>query len=305
MKVGIRLPQTGKNAKLKNVIYLAEAADSNGFDSLWVLERLLWPISPQTQYPSGNFPQDWQIVLEPLELLSFVEAITKKIYLGTSVIDMLFHNPVILAKRFATLDVLSSGRALAGLGLGWSKDEFQASNVPFEQKGRRADEFLQLLKSIWSDEITEFKGDFYTIPPSKIGPKPIQNPHPPVFLGGSSPNTFLRMARYADGWIGVVHDNLEQLQDSLNMLKQKVNEADRKPKDFEIIVITYPNIVEHDTKKEKRRAFTGSMNQVGIDIERLKKMGVGHIILNYNRSVIEDDMNAIIDISKQLMSYAR
>src|SRR6266540_2338087 len=150
MKVGIRLPQTGKNAKLKNVIYLAEAADRNGFDSLWVLERLLWPISPQTQYPSGNFPQDWQIVLEPLELLSFVAAITKKIYLGTSVIDMLFHNPVILARRFATLDVLSKGRAIAGLGIGWSRDEYEVSGIPFKDRGKRADEYIQILKQIWT-----------------------------------------------------------------------------------------------------------------------------------------------------------
>ena len=88
MKVGIRLPQTGEHAKPENVIYLAKLADKSGFDSLWVLERLLWPISPQTLCPStptGNFPQDWQNVLEPLELLSFVSAITEKIYLGTSV----------------------------------------------------------------------------------------------------------------------------------------------------------------------------------------------------------------------------
>src|SRR6476659_8133340 len=164
MKVGIRLPQTGEHAKPENVIYRAEAADKTGFYSLWVLERLLWPITPQTKHPStstGNFPQDWQNVFEPLELLSFVAAITKKIYLGTSVIDMLFHNPVILAKRFATLDILSRGRALAGLGLGWSKDEFLASNIPFEHRGRRSDEFIRLLKSIWSDETIEFNGRFY------------------------------------------------------------------------------------------------------------------------------------------------
>ena len=93
-------------------------------------------------------------------MLSFVAAVTEKIYLGTSVIDILFHNPVILAKRFATLDVISCGRALAGLGLGWSKDEFLASNVPIEHRGRRADEYIRLLKSIWSDEIIEFNGQF-------------------------------------------------------------------------------------------------------------------------------------------------
>ena len=308
MKVGIRLPQTGKHAKPENVIYLAEAADKSGFDSLWVLERLLWPITPQTKHPStptGNFPQDWQNVLEPLELLSFVAAVTKKIYLGTSVIDMLFHNPVILAKRFATLDILSRGRALAGLGLGWSKDEFLASNIPFEHRGRRADEFIRLLKSIWSDETIEFNGQFYTIPPSKIGPKPVQEPHLPIYLGGSSPRTFSRMAKYANGWIGVIRNDLDQLQITLNLLRREVVNSNRNPEDFEIVVIIYPNVSERVTQEERRSAFTGTIGEIGNDIDRLKKMGVGHIILNYNRSMIEDDMNAIIDTSKQILTYAK
>jgi probable F420-dependent oxidoreductase len=308
MKVGIRLPQTGEHAKPENVIYLAEAADKSGFDSLWVLERLLWPISPQTHHPStptGNFPQDWQNVLEPLELLSFVAAITKRIYLGTSVIDMLFHNPVILAKRFATLDVLSDGRALAGLGLGWSKDEFLASNIPFEHRGRRADEFIHLLKSIWSDEIIEFNGQFYTIPPSKIGPKPVQEPHLPIYLGGSHLNTFSRMAKYANGWIGVVRNDLAQLQITLDLLRREVDIANRNSADFEIVVIIYPNVTELSTEEAKRLAFTGTMEQIGNDIDRLKKTGVGHIILNYNRSLIENDMNAIIDTSKEILTYAK
>lgn len=302
MKVGIRLPQTGKQAKLENVIHLAEAADKNGFDSLWVLERLIWPMSPQS---NEKFPQDWQNVLEPLELLTFVAAITKKIYLGTSVLDMLFHNPVILAKRFATLDVLSGGRALAGLGIGWSRDEFLASNIPFEQRGRRADEFLRLLKSIWTEETIEHKGQFYTVPRSKIGPKPIQRPYLPIYLGGSSPNTFSRMVKYANGWIGVVRNNLDQLQITIDVLKRKVVEARRNPDDFEIIVIIYPNVSELKAKEEKRLPFTGTIEQVGNDISKLKTVGIGHIILNYNRSSIEDDMNAIINMSKRLLTHAR
>ena len=270
--------------------------------------RLFWPITPQTEHPStstGNFPQDWQNVFEPLELLSFVAAITKKIYLGTSVIDMLFHNPVILAKRFATLDILSRGRALAGLGLGWSKDEFLASNIPFEQRGRRADEFIRLLKSIWSDETIEFNGQFYTIPPSKIGPKPVQKPQLPIYLGGSTPNTFSRMAKYANGWIGVVRNDLDQLQITLDLLRREVVNSNRNPEDFEIVVIIYPNVNEQVTQENRRLAFTGTIGEVGNDIDKLKKMGVGHIILNYNRSMIEDDMNAIIDTSKQIMTYAK
>jgi len=301
MKVGIRLPQTGKQAILENIINLAKEADEKGFDSLWVLERLLWPLSP---HPGENFPPDWQEVLEPLELLTFVAAITNRIKLGTSVIDMFFHNPIILAKRFATLDLLSGGRAIAGLGIGWSKDEFLASNIPMEKRGKRADEYIQLLKSIWSDEIIEFNGEFYNVPQSKIGPKPVQKPTLPIYLGGSNPNTFSRMAKYANGWIGVVRNNLDQLKVTLRLLNQKVIEADKNPDNFEIILIIYP-ILKQIPQKENRLPFTGSMEQVGNDIARLKEMNIGHVILNYNRSNIQDDMNTIIEVSKQLLLYAR
>lgn len=301
MKVGIRLPQTGQQAIIENIITLAKAADENGFDSLWVLERLLWPIYP---HPGENFPQDWQEVLEPLELLTFVATITKRIKLGTSVIDMLFHNPVILAKRFATLDLLSGGRAIVGIGIGWSKDEFLASNISMEKRGKRADEYIQILKSVWSDEIAEFHGQFYDVPLSKIGPKPVQKPILPIYLGGSNPNTFSRMAKYANGWIGVVRNNLDQLQITLNLLNQKVVEADKNPDDFELILIIYPN-VKQISEKENRLPFTGSIEQVGNDIERLKEMNIGHVILNYNRSAIQNNMNTIMEISQQLQQYTR
>jgi len=281
MKVGIRLPQTGKHATPER--YLAETADKSGFDSLWVLERLLWPTSPLTPHPgtpNGSFPEDWQNVLDPLELLTFVAAITKKIFLGTSVIDMFFHNPVILARRFATLDVLSSGRALAGLGIGWSKDEYVASNIPFEQKGMRADEFIRLLNQIWLEQTIEFYGQFYTVPVSKIGPKPIQKPELPLYLGGASSNTFSRMVKYANGWIGVVRSDLRQLEVTLDLLKREVVKAHRNINDFEIIVIIYPNVTERRNEAENVSNFTGTIRQVGNNIKGLEKLGVGHIILN-------------------------
>ncbi|MFZ0512807.1 MAG: LLM class flavin-dependent oxidoreductase [Candidatus Nitrosopolaris sp.] len=125
MKIG---SQTGKNrATRENIIRLVQEAEDSGFDSLWVLERLIWPVNPQNQYPEtkdGKFPEDWQYIFDPLETPTFVAAITDKIALRTSmlwlvesIIDILFHNPVILARRFATLDVLSKGRSIAGFGI--------------------------------------------------------------------------------------------------------------------------------------------------------------------------------------------
>ena len=115
MKVGVSLPQAGQQATRENVIQMAKNAESEGFDSLWVFERLLWPINPQTPYggtPDGSLPIEYQIVLDPLETLTFVAAHTSKIVLGTSVIDILFHNPVVLARRFATLDILSESTTI-------------------------------------------------------------------------------------------------------------------------------------------------------------------------------------------------
>jgi probable F420-dependent oxidoreductase len=199
MKIGIVLPQTGQQATRDNVIELAQKSEKEGFDSLWVFDRLVWPLEPQTSYrgtADGTLPDDMQNVFDPLETLTFVAANTRKIALGTCVIDMLFHNPVILARRFATLDVLSEGRVICGLGIGWSKDEYQASNIPFEHRGKRANEFVQTIKKIWTDDIVEFKGEFYNIPPSKIGPKPIQKPYIPIYLGGYNPKIFSRIVKY-------------------------------------------------------------------------------------------------------------
>jgi alkanesulfonate monooxygenase SsuD/methylene tetrahydromethanopterin reductase-like flavin-dependent oxidoreductase (luciferase family) len=135
LKVGLVLPQIGQQAARENVIQMAKNAESEGFDSLWVFERLLWPINPQTPYvatPDGSLPVEYQNIFDPLETLTYVAANTNKITLGTSVMDMLFHNPVILARRFATLDIFSEGRAIAGFGIGWSKDEYQVSNIAFQ-----------------------------------------------------------------------------------------------------------------------------------------------------------------------------
>ena len=110
-----------------------------------------------------------------------------------------------------------------GFGLGWSKDEFDASGIPFKNRGARADEFLQVLKSIWTDDVAEFKGKFYNIPASRIGPKPVQKPHIPIILGGFSPNAFPRVAKYANGWMPIAgFGPLEQIEQAIGGLKQRL-----------------------------------------------------------------------------------
>lgn len=316
MKVGLVLPQAGQQATKENVIQMAKNAESEGFDSLWVFERLLWPINPQTPYvgtPDGSLPIEYQIMLDPLETLTYVAANTNKIALGTSVMDMLFHNPVILARRFATLDILSEGRSIAGFGIGWSKDEYQASNIPFQNRGKRADEFIQVLKRIWTDDVVEFKGKYYNIPASKIGPKPIQKPHPPVYLGGFSPNTFSRIVNYdTNGWLAVVGGPLEYLDNTIKTIKDIANKANKDPNKFKVILLAHLNVALDSkgqstttTNEDQRFPFTGTIDQIGNDIKRIKQMDIDHIIFGYVFVPIGRDVNKILDLTKQLAKFAR
>lgn len=311
MKAGILLPQSGESATRENVLYIAKESEEEGLDSLWVFERLLWPIKPKTPYvatPDGSLPVQYQNVLDPLETLTYLAGHTNQISLGTCLIDMLFHNPVVLARRFATLDVLSQGRVIPGLGIGWSKDEYEVSGVPFDHRGQRTNEFLQMLKRIWTDEVVEFKGQFYSIPASKIGPKPMQKPHPPILLGGFSPKTFLRIVNYADGWLPVAgFGPLEQLEQTINCLREDARKANKDPSKIRIFALTYPSVLESSSSssEQHRLPMTGTVDQIGTDINQIKAMGVEHIIFGYAFSPLGKEMKKMVETTTQLARFAK
>ena len=312
MKVGIVLPQTGESATRENVLYIGKEAEKEGLDSVWVFDRLLWPLKPQTPYggvPNAPIPVEYQNILDPLETLTYLAANTDQISLGTSIIDILFQNPIILARRFATLDILSGGRVIAGLAIGWSKDEYDASGIPYKHRGARADEYMQVLKRIWTDDVVEFKGQFYGIPASKIGPKPVQKPHPPILLGGYTPKTFPRIVNYADGWIPIAgFVPLEQQEQAINGLRESARKANKDPSNIRIFVLTYPNVLDSSSSSssnQQRSPLTGTIDQIGSDVERIKAMGAAHIIFGYAFSPIGRDMKKIIEITKQLAKFAK
>jgi probable F420-dependent oxidoreductase len=288
MKVGITLPNLGIQATRDNILQTATQAEKEGFDSVWTITRILWPLKPQTPYPAspdGSLPVEYQTAFDPLDVLTYVAASTSKIALGTSVIDMFFYTPIMLAKRYATLDVLSQGRVMSGLGLGWSKDEYQASNIPYANRGERADEFIQVMKKIWTDDVVEFTGKYYNIPASKIDPKPIQKPSIPIYLGGFTPNTFSRITKYnLNGWLGVVVGPLEYIENSIKSIKEQASRLNKNPDNFRIIILAYPNVTDGQSSKsnENRSPFSGNIDEIGNDIRRVKNMGADHIIFGYN-----------------------
>ena len=311
MKVGLVLPVTGIQATRENITQVAKDAENEGIDSLWVFERLLYPLDPQTPYPAtpdGSLPTEYENVMDPLQTLGYLAGITERIALGTSILDMLFHNPVILGRSLASLDILSKGRKICGLGLGWSKDEYDVSNVPFDHRGKRADEMIDSLKRIWTNDVVEFDGHYYHIPESKIGPKPVQKPHIPMYLGGFSQNVFTRIVNYdLNGWLGVLAGPFEYLENSLTSIKESAKKANKDPNKFRVILLTYPNILDSQDSSDKnqRMPMTGSVEQIGTDIEKIKQMGIDHIVFGYNFAPIYQDVSNIVKVTKQLSKFAR
>jgi alkanesulfonate monooxygenase SsuD/methylene tetrahydromethanopterin reductase-like flavin-dependent oxidoreductase (luciferase family) len=163
------------------------------------------------------------------------------------------------------------------------------------------------LKKIWTNDVVEFKGRFYNIPASKIGPKPAQKPHPPILLGGFSQQTFSRTVNYADGWIGVAgFGPLEQLEQAINSLKESARKADKDPSKISIYMCLYPNILESDfTPNQPRTPISGTIDQIGSDIEQIKAMGTDHIIVGHLFSSVGRDMKRMVEVTKELARFAR
>jgi len=274
MKIGFALPNIGLVGTADGISQVARRAEALGYESLWTIERLLWPVQPQTPYPAtpdGLLPEPYKHILDPLDTLTFAAAQTKTISLGTSVLDIPYYNPVVLARRLTTLDQLSSGRLRLGLGLGWSKDEMDASGASMPQRGARADEFLQVLKAIWTTNPAEFHGKFYHLPKSYIDHKPVQKPHPPIYMAAFAPAALKRVATAADGWnpVAIPPDGMAQMFGSI---KQMAQEAGRDPSSLRMVVRANVEITDKPLGKD-RMIFTGTLEQIQEDV--LACQGIG------------------------------
>ena len=278
MRIGVTLPSMGHLSQPNNLVEAAKEAERLGYDTLWVADRLLYPIKPRTKYqvtPDGSLPDFYKRVLDPIEALTFVAAHTSRIGLGTSVLDIPFYNPVTLARRLMSLDILSNGRLRAGFGLGWSVDEFEAAGANQKERGARADEFLAALKAIWTEDPVEFHGKYFSVPRSIIGAKPVQKPHPPIYLAAYAPAALKRAATLANGWMPVGIP-LEGMTAMIAQLRQLAKDAGRDPLALEVIVGANISIAPQALGAD-RPIFVGSLDQVKKDIEDVKKLGADEI----------------------------
>lgn len=305
MRLGFALPQIGSAAGPAALITVAQRAEALGFDSLWVLDRTLYPVNPRAPYPvgDGTLPVKYKNVLDPLETLTFAAAHTSRVAIGTSVLNLPWYNPVLLARQLATFDVLSGGRLRVGFGIGWSPDEYEAAGTSWQDRGKRADELIEALKTIWTTDPVEFQGQYYRIPKSFIGPKPVQKPHPPIYMAAFTLPAMKRVAKEADGWFPVLIP-IGGLAQMFEGIKGMAQEAGRDPAALELIVRA--NVEISDAALGKERAdFTGTLEQIADDVVATRKLGAAELLFDVQFSSGVEAVDDIVARMEQLRQVAR
>lgn len=267
MRVGIYLPQIGAAATPKQITTVARAVEGAGFDSLWVFDHVVLREDYGTPYP---YSEDGRLAipttanfLEPLTLLSFAAAVTERVELGTAVLVLPMRAPVLHAKIIASLDYLSTGRVILGAGVGWWKEEFAALSMPFDRRGRRMDEYLAVLRDLWTNDFGTFQGEFYDTTGWACNPKPAR--HVPIWLGGNNPAQLDRVGRFADGWLANPF-MLGTLEADFDRARQAANDAGRDAAALQL-AINRVTVIGSDT-----------MSQAAETLAALKDRGVDHAI---------------------------
>jgi probable F420-dependent oxidoreductase len=201
MKIGVNARVSSRSI---DVALVAQKAEALGFESLWLPEHGVMPVHVTTRYQGssdGSIPPSMSDIGDPFVGLARASAVTKAIKLGTGICLVPERNPLLLAKEIATLDLLSNGRFLFGIGAGWLREETEILGGDFAHRWSQTREAVLVMKELWTKEEAEFHGKFYDFPPVRSFPKPFQKPHPPIFLGGSASNVFKRVVAWGDGWM--------------------------------------------------------------------------------------------------------
>ena len=235
MKIGM-IPVNLGVSTAEEVVGLARLAEDAGFESVWTFEHVVVPLEYESKYPydaSGKMGAAPETpFVDPLIALTAVAAGTKTIRLGTGVNILPQANPLFLAKQAASLDALSGGRLLLGLGIGWLREEFDAMGVPFERRGARFDDYVAAMRKVWSGEVVEHDSDFINWSGFKSYPVPVQDPLP-VIIGGSKGKIYERIARHGNGWY-VPGTNVNEIAGLLAPLKDACADVGRDPAEIEI-----------------------------------------------------------------------
>jgi len=286
MKFGVTVPNYGKYAAKTEIVKMAQTAEELGFDSIWVSDHV---IIPETHKGFGY------VFYDPFITLSYIAAKTRKIKLGTSVIVLPYRNPVVMAKMISTLDNLSEGRIILGVGTGWLKEEFDALGISYEKRGEVTDEMLKVLKILWTEHNPSFKGKHYNFSNIKFLPKPVQKPHPALLVGGGTKKAIERSVEYGQGWqpVGLTPKELEEKMSYLTSLLENHN----KP-DFEVSLRRTVEITDKNLSEEE--ILRGSAKKTVSGIKAYKDIGVDHLLLHFLSGTSEGVLKSMKIFSQEI-----
>ncbi|WNI20610.1 TIGR03619 family F420-dependent LLM class oxidoreductase [Streptomyces sp. ITFR-16] len=303
VSLGLGLPQMKQYALGRDVAAVASAAEAVGYESLWVFERVLFP-EPASQglygIPGLAWPDTYRGVADPLVTLTLAAAATERARLGTSVLVAPLHVPFQLARSLASLDAASGGRVIAGLGTGWSLDEYAAAAVaPFEKRGAVLDELLDVCAAVWGPDPVAYKGDLTTIAPSEVGPKPARPI--PVYLPASSPRATRRLVDRADGWMPVAM-GVPQLSEQWQRVRDTAAER-RRERPLAVCARANARYSATPVASRDRQPFHGNVAQIVEDLAAHAATGVPEIMIDLQST--PRDASELVDVAGEVYESAR
>jgi probable F420-dependent oxidoreductase len=309
MKIGVFLPISGRAASRKTLMQAATRAEALGYDSLWSADRIIIPWEIKTSYPYSKeatfiVPPD-RPFFEPLTCLAFLAGCTEKIQLGMSVMVLPYRHPLYWAKIAATIDHLSLGRFIMGVGVGWMREEFAAMGAPFRERGKISDEQLQLLKTIWQQEHATFNGHYYAFDNIAVSPKPYQKPRIPIWIGGEGELAQRRAGRYGDAWFPYfVRITPKELATRFANVRRYAQEAGRNPEEITLACCLPIELTSQDIPQEKDY-LKGSVQQVAEAIKQFQDVGVTHIGLQFMTPHFPERQEQIERFAKEALPVLR
>ncbi len=293
MEWGVTLPHLGHVGTRDGLIKFASEVDQLGFASGWASDHVCWPAELVSHYPytdDGSFPAPpktgW---LDPIGTLQFVAAVTENLRLGFSVLILPYRPPVETAKRLATIDVLSNGRLILGVGVGWMREEAEVLGMPWDRRGKRSDEQLEVFRTLFSEDDPSFDGEFYSFPTVGFEPKPVQDPVP-VWVGGNSAAAYRRVARYGHGF----HAAFEPLDDVMTGWAQVGEACDAAGRDLGEITLSLRYYLDPASAMKPAVSIAGSTSQMIDSVGHVADTGVTHLVLDpVARGGIEGRLDAL------------
>jgi probable F420-dependent oxidoreductase len=286
MQLGLRLPQRLGVDLQHDVLEAARTAEAAGYASLWTYERLLFPQTPVESYaelPNTPWPEHSRQAADPLAILTAAAVVTEKVRLGVSLLVAALHTPVQLAKALATIDQISGGRVVAGLGTGWSTDEFQATGVSRADRGCFLDETLDVFDAVWGPDPVIFRSPRVVIDNAAVLPKPASKI--PVMLGGGGSKALQRIGKRADGWLPLLTSpgpaGAAELRASWDRIREIAADYGRDPSRMEMVVVGNVTFTDSPAGPD-RAAFVGTLDEILDDVHTAAEAGADELIVDLN-----------------------